>query len=280
MSADLTGALAAAVAVTAALLATSGRDLGGPLAVPHPDRAALADTRWSAGLLRWEGLRVAVIVSALAGSAVAGAPLALAAVAAVLPSVWVHVRAATARERARRALLPMLVAAEAALRSGAALHDALRRAAASVDDAIATRPLSGALRSFDLGAGLDSALSSAADRSSDPRARAALGTLALGVSERLPRERLGDLLSAVVDRLTFEEGVADEVRARAAGARQQQRIIALLVPGIALYLVVTMPTLGSTLSSDLGRFVLVPAAAALEIGGVVLSGRAVRDAVR
>lgn len=280
MSAELAGSLAAAVAVTAALLATRAGGLSPRIGLPHPDRAALEDVRWPAGLLRWEGLRAAMAASAVVLSAAAGLPLALAGAAAVAPSVGVHLRAAAARERARRALLPMLVAAEAALRSGASLPDALRRAVGAVDDAIATRPLAGALRSFDLGSGLDAALSAAADRSPDLRARAALGTLSLGVSERLPRERLGDLLSAIVDRLAFEESVADEVRARAAGARQQQRIIALLVPGIAAYLVVTMPTLGSTLSSDLGRFVLLPAAAALEIGGVVLSGRVVSDAVR
>ncbi|MBU6424618.1 MAG: hypothetical protein KGQ88_11325, partial [Chloroflexi bacterium] len=133
---------------------------------------------------------------------------------------------------------------------------------------------------FDLGASLASSLVAAADTSRDERVAAVFGTVALGVGERLPRERLADLLGAVASRLAFEDGLAREVAARAAGVRQQQRLIALLVPGIAAYLFVTMPVLAATLASDLGRFVLVPAAAALEVAGLVLSARVVRAAMR
>lgn len=280
MSFGLAGALAAATAAAALVLARASRGGDTHVALPHPDRSALAEAGWTGGLRRWEALRAAAAVSGLAAAVGMGAPVALVPLAGLAPSVWIHVRAAAARERARGAVLPLLVAAEAALRSGTSLPDAVRRACAAVPDPIAARPFVAALRAFDLGASLEAALTASAAAARDQRSRTALGTLALGIAERLPRERLADLLAAVTDRLAFEDSVSTEVRARAAGARQQQWLIAFLVPAIALYLALTMPTLGTTLGSDLGRHVLVPAAAALEVGGIVLSRRIVLSAIR
>ncbi len=275
----LVGALAAATAVTAGVLAKVVPDVAPP-AASHPDRTALADAGWARPLREWEAVRAGLVVAAVVLAAAAGWPPALGSLAAVAPSIWIRARAAAARDRAHRAILPLVVATEAALRSGAALPDALRRALVSEPDALATRPLRSALDAFDLGASLASSLVAAADTSRDERVAAVFGTVALGVGERLPRERLADLLGAVASRLAFEDGLAREVAARAAGVRQQQRLIALLVPGIAAYLFVTMPVLAATLASDLGRFVLVPAAAALEVAGLVLSARVVRAAMR
>lgn len=172
--------------------------------------------------------------------------------------------------------MQVLAGVGSALRSGLSLPDALRRATGSADDAVATRPLHSALRAFDLGVGLDVALLAAAGRARDGGERVALSTLALGVSERLPRDRLADLVDVLADRAVFAQRLDDEVRARAAGARQQQKLLALLVPALALYLCLTMPSLAATLGSDLGRYVLIPGAAALELGGILLGRRIVR----
>jgi Flp pilus assembly protein TadB len=48
------------------------------------------------------------------------------------------------------------------------------------------------------------------------------------------------------------------------------------VPALSLYLLLTMPGLSQTLSSPIGRFVLVPLALLLEIAGIVASRRVVR----
>lgn len=277
LSLVLAGALAAATAVIAAALAGSGARAptlaGGPV---HPDLRALADAGWPYGLVRWEGLRLSVTAASAVLAVAAGVPVLLALPVAIVPSVWARVRAGEARDRARRALVQVLASIGSALRSGLSLPDALRRATGSADDAAAMRPLSGALRAFDLGAGLDEALLAAAGRARDGGERVALGTLALGVSERLPRDRLADLVDVLADRALFALRLDDEVRARAAGARQQQRLLALLVPALALYLCLTMPSLAATLGSDLGRYVLIPGAAALELGGIFLGRRIVR----
>jgi Flp pilus assembly protein TadB len=274
------GALAAGSAVVAILFAplVRGRDLP---AIPmrHPDAGALEDAGWTRGLGSWILLQLAAIAGAIGLCVSLGIPVIAAPVAALAPSIWIRWRAEAARDRAQRAVGRVVTTAEAALRSGMSLPDALRRAAEASADERAARPIRDALHAFDLGASLDAALVAGAEAAGDPRARLALGTLALGIGERLPRERLADLLGAVGERLAFEERLGDELRARAAGARQQQRLLAAVVPGLALYLSLTMPVLSATLGSDLGRFVLIPVAALLEVSGVVLGRRIVRGAL-
>lgn len=281
MSIQLVGALSVATAAVALVLGLALRDAT-PRHVyrPHPDAAALLDAGWTGSLRRWEAMRASIVLATLIAAGALGIPVPIASLAAVAPSIWVRLRAEAARDRARRALGRILVGTESALRSGLSLPDALRRGIEASGDALASRPLSEALRAFDLGASLDAALVTTGHASRDDRARVAIGSLALGIAERLPRERLADLLASVADRASFEERLDDEVRARASGARQQQRLLAALVPALALYLAFTMPTLAITLGSDLGRFVLIPAAIALEISGIVLGRRVVRGALR
>ncbi len=278
---SIAGALALATCVLAlSCIPLASGPLPTRLAFTHPDARALEDAGWSRGLVRWEALRVGIAAMAGVGGALLGAPAALAVVALAAPSVWIRLRAEAARDRARRSLGTIVATAEAGLRSGTSLPDALRRAADASGDDLATRPVREALRAFDLGAALDVTLAAAADRAREPRSRLALGTLALGIGERLPRERLADLLAALSERIAFEQQLEDEVHARAAGARQQQRLLAALVPGLALYLALTMPMLSATLATDLGRFVLIPIAAALEVAGIVLGRRVVGGALR
>ncbi len=279
MTAHVLGAVAAAVAIAAAVVAATAPPASRPPdPARHPDLGLLEDAGWGRGLAAWEGLRAACLLAGLTLSLAAGLPLAIVPLVAVAPSIWLRIKADGARDRSRRATGALVSATESSLRSGTSLPEALQRAAESVADVPARRPVVAALRSFDLGSSLDSSLLAAAGAARDERARDVLATLALGIGERLPRERLADLLASIADRVAFEDALADEVRARAAGARQQQWLLAGLVPALAIYLAATLPTLASTLSSDLGRFVLLPVAAALEIGGVVLSRRVVRAA--
>lgn len=281
MSVALAGAVAVAVGVAALALATTLRGVSYPARpIDHPDADALRDAGWAGGVQRWEGLRLIIAAGALALVIGSGLPLALVALAAAAPSMWIRLRAETARDRARRAVTRIVVGTEAALRSGVGLPDALRRGAAAAGDPLAERPIRAALRAFDLGASLDDALGEAARTERDPRAALALETLALGVAERLPRERLADLVGSVADRLLFDERLDGEVRARASGVRMQQRLLAVLVPAIALYLVVTMPTLAAVLDGPIGRSVLIPGAVLLEVAGSVVTRRIIHGAIR
>jgi len=177
-----------------------------------------------------------------------------------------HREAASAGARA----LDVLQATHAALRSGLPLAHALRvaleRAPLGTVD-----PFERALRAFELNAPLDGALRDAAHETTDRRVALALEALALVAAEQLPASRAAAVVASVSDRLAFDARLADEIHARTSGVRAQIVLLALLVPALALYLVVTLPGLAATLISPLGTFVLIPSAIVFETAGIVAS---------
>ncbi len=272
------GALAAIVAVVAVAMLPLGLRWHVP-PVGHPDRVALADAGWQYGLGRWECLRLLVIlVGVVIGGAFWIAPAG--AALGVAPSIVVRMRAQAARDRARASIAQLLISTHALLRSGVGLPEALRRATAGCDDRLARRPFELALQRFDLGDSLDDAIREAAVASPDPRSASTFQTLALGVTERLPIERAAALLESMAERAIHDERLDAEVRARSAGVRVQTYLLAAIVPALAMYLVATMPSLGETLGSPLGRTVLIPVAGALELAGIFVSRRIVRTVSR
>jgi Flp pilus assembly protein TadB len=276
------GALAAALALSCTLLAPFARRGGSSPAQGHPDLRALDDTNWRRPLWQWEAVRASCVATGAIVSLTTSLPLIVVlAAGALAPSIVLRSRAAAVRRRAGLATTRLLRATEAALRSGASLPEALRRACDAVaDDRLATRPFVEALRAFDLGAPLDHTLRAAAQRATDARTRIALETVAMGIASRLPYDRAGILVAAVTDRLAFEERLDEEVRARTGGLRSQVVLLALVVPAIAAYLALTVPSLAATLGQPIGRFVLIPVALALEVIGVVASRRAIDGARR
>jgi len=71
--------------------------------------------------------------------------------------------------------------------------------------------------------------------------------------------------------------VQQEVRARTSGQRAQIWLLALIVPGLFLYLRVLDGSLFDVLdATTLGRWVLMPVAVFLEVLGIVLSFRFAR----
>jgi Flp pilus assembly protein TadB len=283
MSVAAAGALAAALAASCAVFAPFVRNsASSTLRVRHPDRRALDDANWRRPLWQWESLRAGCVLACATVALATRLPLVvIVAAAAVAPSLVVRSRAGAVRWRARRATTHLLRATEAALRSGASLPEALRHACgAATGDRLAERPFVDALRAFDLGAPLDQALRKSAQSATDARERIALETLAMGIASRLPHDRAGILVASVADRLAFEERLDEEIRARTAGLRSQVVLLALVVPAIAVYLAFTVPSLAATLGQPIGRFVLIPAALALEMLGVVASRRAIEGAHR
>ena len=283
MTVEVAGALAAALATCSVIFAPFARG-GWPrsIHVAHPDLFELQDADWRRPLWQWEALRAScVLVAATLSFALPVPVFVVVALSAVGPSILLRSRAAAARWRARLAMTHLLRATEAALRSGASVPEALRRATQATSDRLARRPFVEALRAFDLGAPLDQALRTAAGRSAtDARSRLGFETLAIGIESRLPYDRAAILVAAVADRLSFEERLDEEVRARTGGLRAQVILLSLVVPAIAAYLALTVPSLGATLGQPIGRFILFPAAAALEIIGVIASRRAVAGARR
>ena len=274
MSVELAGALATALAVFCLLLIPQGASPLLTTAFVHPEQTLLREAGWTRSMPAWECLRfgAALCTLALAG-AVGSLPLGL--VGAILPSIGARVLAAQARERRARETVAVLQMTVAGLRSGSSLTEALRLATKAETLGV----FADAVRAFDLGAPLDVALGSARARAQDPRVVVGLDALILCVAERLSAERSAMLVSSAAERLVFEQRLVDELRARTAGHRVQIVLLAALVPGLALYLCLTLPGMCETLATPLGRFVLLPLAALLEGAGVLLSRRVVRDLV-
>jgi len=269
------GAVCVTIAVMAAFAAIRPSAFAGWRPVwRDPDESCLRELGAAVSPRRWLLIRSSAALASGAVAAALGAHPALGiALGAAAPSIGLRLRLDAARRRARRSSTQLMRSVHAALTSGASVADAVRRAHAGCDDRLAARPLEEAMADFSMGAALDRALFDASASVSDARIRVALETLALGIGERLPIDRVAALAGSVTERLTFDERLDDEVRARASGLRAQVWLVAMLIPALAIYLLMTVPTLASSAGSGIGRTVLLPAAAGFEILGIVLSRR-------
>jgi Flp pilus assembly protein TadB len=270
----LAGAIAAALAATCLVLASFGVPrVVGPW-VRHPERALLLEAGWPRSLMEWECVRLAAVAVGLVVAGSFGA-LPLGILGAVVPSMAVRTVAARRRDERARETVALLQMTLAVLRSGASLTEALRVAVGSPGHN-GLAPFARALRSFDLGAPLDAALRDARAEARDHRVILSLDALSLCVSEQLPASRCAMLIASAADRLVFEQRMSDDLRARTSGLRVQIVLLAALVPGLALYLAMTVPGMAETFATPLGRFVLLPLAALLETAGIVASRHLVR----
>lgn len=237
----------------------------------HPERSILREAGWTRSLLTWECMRVATIICGLVLASTMGAtPFGV--IGAVTPSIVARTLAARRRDERARQTVALLQMTLGGLRSGTGLTEALRLASASGPE-VDFGPFAGALRAFDLGAPLDAALRDARGRTRDHRVIVGLDALSLCVAEQLPASRSVTLIASTIDRLLFEQRTADDVSARTSGLRAQIVLLAALVPGLALYLALTVPGMADTLATPLGRFVLLPLAATLEVVGFLASRR-------
>ena len=244
---------------------------------PHPESDRLRDAGWRWTAVRWEATRLCCgCATASVAWGVGFVPATALALGLIAPSFALRVRSDARRERAGHKSLDQLRAVRAALASGASLAEAIRRGVASVTDAIASRPLRRVVREFSVGASLSDSLRGAASEA-QPRLRPALRTLAIGVEERLPVPQVCLLVGAVIERLSFDEQLEAEVRARTSGVQLQIWGMAAIVPALAFYLAATVPIVGEALRSDLGTRLLIPTAAALELLGIALARQAARD---
>lgn len=275
MSLESAGAIATALAVTCLLLIPLGSSRVWEPSMTHPERSVLREAGWTRSLLTWECVRVAAIICGLTvASAVGATPLGL--IGAVVPSIVARTLAARRRDERARQTIALLQMTLAGLRSGAGLTEALRLASASGPE-VDFGPFAAALRSFDLGAPLDAALRDVRGRTRDHRLIVGLDALSLCIAEQLPASRCVTLIASTIDRLLFEQRIVEDVRARTSGLRLQIVLLAALVPGLALYLALTVPGMAETLATPLGRFVLLPLAAILEVIGILASRRVAGD---
>ncbi len=123
-----------------------------------------------------------------------------------------------------------------------------------------------------------------ADALADVRRRQAGRNLALLYDALLVLIRTHQPVSAAVDVLgslgeaaRSNQSIARQAAAESKGLRLQATILAVVIPLLFLYLLVANHELvGPVMETALGRFVLLPAAALLEVSGIFLSWRVTR----
>ncbi|MDQ6709518.1 MAG: hypothetical protein M3Z11_03070 [Candidatus Dormibacteraeota bacterium] len=102
-------------------------------------------------------------------------------------------------------------------------------------------------------------------------------TLIVCSANQLPTVAARTLFNELSGTVHFNTQLANEVRAKTAGQRLQIWLLAIIVPGMYLYLRLLSPDLLQSLDNTvMGRYVLIPAAVFLEVFGIYLSFRITR----
>lgn len=92
-----------------------------------------------------------------------------------------------------------------------------------------------------------------------------------------PASAAGEVLASLGEASRANQSIARQAAAESQGLRLQAAILAVVIPGLFLYLTVANGELIAPVAgTPLGRYVLLPAAALLEVTGIVLSWRVTR----
>jgi Flp pilus assembly protein TadB len=92
-----------------------------------------------------------------------------------------------------------------------------------------------------------------------------------------PTSAAAEVLTSLGEAARANQSIARQAVAESRGLRLQAAILAIVIPGLFLYLVAVNPELVAPVTSTaLGQLVLLPLAVVLEIAGIVLSWRVTR----
>ena len=92
-----------------------------------------------------------------------------------------------------------------------------------------------------------------------------------------PASAAGEVLASLGEAARANQSIARSAAAESKGLRLQAAILAIVIPALFLYLsVANAELIGPVTSSPIGRYLLLPAAALLEVAGIVLSWRVTR----
>ncbi len=101
--------------------------------------------------------------------------------------------------------------------------------------------------------------------------------LAVAVRTQQAASAAGEVLTSLGEAARANRSIARAAAAESRGLRLQAAILAVVIPGLFLYLSAVNPELiAPAISTALGQFVLLPAGVLLEVTGIVLSWRITR----
>lgn len=286
---DLLAPLLAAAAIVCACLAAGPR-----LATSVATAAA---SSWSARLVEHRrrqllaarltvdprGFTVACLVSPpalfLVGWAL-GSPV-LAAVAAgvglVTPRLYLDALVQAQQRRTEAEAPRLLQVVLASLTAGRTYLEALQEARHRITDRWLRDDLDHIVTQFHLDVPLETSIAEVRARTTGRNLGLVWDNLAICIANRIPAARAKGLLVELAATVQFNVQLQQEVKARTAGQRTQIWLLAAVVPGLFLYLRLLDRDFFTVLDDTaVGRFVLVPLAALLEVAGIALSFRVSR----
>ena len=195
----------------------------------------------------------------------------------ILPRLYLTWLVHSQARRSEAGAPALLQAIVAGLSAGNTYLEALRHARRACNDPWITEDLDFVIQRFILNVPLCDSLREVRARIATRNLGLIWETLGICDANHLPTQAARTLLVELSSAVQFNLQLANEVRARSAGQRAQIWLLAVMVPGMYLYLRLVNPQLLSVLDETmLGRFVLIPAAAVLEVTGIALSLRIAR----
>ncbi len=167
----------------------------------------------------------------------------------------------------------------ASLAAGSTYLEALRQARLATADPWIREDLDTAVQGFMLDVPLEHSLGQIRRSVRSRNLGLVWNLLAICCANNLPTPTARALLTELSSTVQFNVQLNSEVQARTSGQRLQVLLLAVIVPGMYLYLRILSPELLSALDETaVGRYLLVPAASVLEILGLYLSFRISRAA--
>jgi Flp pilus assembly protein TadB len=171
----------------------------------------------------------------------------------------------------------LLQAVLSGLTAGSTYLDALRQARLTCSDSWIREDLDYVIQRFLLDAPLYESLQAVRARVTTRNLGLIWETLTICAANQLPTHAARTLFFELSSTVQFNVQLANDVRARSSGQRAQIWLLAIIVPGMYLYLRLMSPQLLSVLDETaVGRYILFPLAAALEVIGLALSFRIAR----
>lgn len=195
----------------------------------------------------------------------------------VAPRLYVAFMVQVQSRRSEAEAPRLLQSLLAGLASGGTYLDALRQARLSVTDRWLQDDLDSIIQRFLLDAPLHESLTEIRAHTTTRNLGLIWDTLRICTENHLPTQKARTLLFELSATVQFNVQLANEVKARSSGQRAQIWLLAVIVPGLYLYLRLMSPQLLNVLDDTIvGRFVLFPLAALLEVAGIVFSFRIAR----
>jgi Flp pilus assembly protein TadB len=212
------------------------------------------------------GWQQSPVLAALAGAA-----------GLLLPRLYlawlVHAQSRRSEAEAPRLLQAVL----GGLTAGSTYLDTLRQARLTCTDPWIREDLDLVIQRFMLDVPLHESLQSVRARVVTRNLGLIWETLMICAANHIPTRAARTLFFELSSTVQFNVQLANEVRARSSGQRAQIWLLAVIVPGMYIYLRLMSPQLLSVLDETMvGRYILIPLAAALELLGIVLSFRIAR----